>query len=93
MSPPLDGQTYGESRPEPLELLLLGYLHGEQVDGLYVVVGLFREGDDFRLTSAGRSHTCLPSVEDIEGVKREAFHVYGIWRWVFEPNRGKARLA
>lgn len=87
MTPPLDGQSYAQPDPgpEPLDRTLLGYLHGEQVDGSYLLIGVFRHGEDFRLTTTGRSHTCLPSVEDIEGAKREAFHVYGIWRWVFQP--------
>jgi len=84
---PLDCQTRTPPPAPPAQpaMTLLGYLHGERVDGTYLVVAVFRVGEDIRLSSPEGSHTCLPSVEDIEGAKSEALQVFGIWRWVFQP--------
>ena len=84
---PLDCQTSAPPPAPPAKpaMALLGFLHGERVDGTYLLVAVFRVGEEIRLTSSDVSHSCLPSVEDIEGAKREALQVFGIWRWVFQP--------
>ena len=64
---------------------LVGYLHGEHPRGAYLVVGVYRDGENYWLTSAGRSDLCLPSTKNIDDVKREAFRLYDIFRWVFQP--------
>lgn len=71
---------------EPPETRLVGYLRGERANGTNALVCVYRDGPDFRLSDAEGSITCLPSVVDIESVKREATRVYRIWRWVFEPS-------
>jgi hypothetical protein len=68
----------------PLVECLIGCLHGQRRDGGYHLVYVYRAGPDYRLRDTDRSITCLPSVEDIAGVKREATQAYGMWNWVFE---------
>lgn len=72
---------------------LIGYLHGEHPQGSYMVVGVYQDGDDYWLTSTGRSDPCLLSTKDVDDVKREAFRLYDIVKWVFEPISRPARGA
>jgi hypothetical protein len=72
---------------------LVGYLHGEHPQGSYMVVGVYQDGDDYWLISAGRSDPCRPPTKDMDDVKREAFRLYDVVRWVFEPIARPARGA
>jgi len=68
-------------RKEPL----IGYLRGEYANGAEALISVYKAGRTYRLSGPGAPHLCHPSIRDIEEVKREAFHVYGVWRSVFEP--------
>ena len=67
-------------RREPL----LGYLRGEYPNGAPAIISVYKAGRTYRLDSTG-GHLCHPSIRDIEAVKREAFHVYGIDNSHFDP--------
>jgi hypothetical protein len=56
---PLDCQTRTPPPAPPAQpaMTLLGYLHGERVDATYLVVAVFRVGEDIRLSSPVGSHT------------------------------------
>ena len=82
----IDQEIVDFEATQPPESRLVGYLHGERANGTNALVCVYRDGPDFRLSNTEGSITCLPSVVDIEGVKREATRIYRIWRWVFEPS-------
>ena len=68
-------------RREPL----LGYLRGTYPNGSPAIVSIYKAGRGYRLSGGRSDHLCHPSVRNIEEVKREAFHVYGVDNAVFDP--------
>ncbi len=68
-------------RREPL----LGYLRGTYANGSPALVSVYKAGRGYRLSGVGSDHLCHPSVRNIEAVKREAFHVYGVDIAEFDP--------